>query len=73
MRERRQRACRAIAETPRARPQKLTGTGDPTPSKADIAITKTLKEALSLIDLRLLDHLIIGAGDITSLAEINKL
>jgi DNA repair protein RadC len=36
--------------------------GDPTPSEADITITKQLKTTLSPLDIRLLDHIIIGAG-----------
>lgn len=39
------------------------------PSQADIAITRHLKDALELIDVRLLDHMIIGDGQMTSLAE----
>ena len=39
------------------------------PSRADVQITRRLKEALNLIDVRVLDHLIIGDGDIVSLAE----
>ncbi|WP_303901562.1 RadC family protein [Thiohalomonas denitrificans] len=39
------------------------------PSRADEHITGRLKEALALIDVRVLDHLIIGDGQITSLAE----
>lgn len=39
------------------------------PSDADISITKKLKDALALIDVRVLDHLIIGQGVQTSLAE----
>lgn len=39
------------------------------PSTADERITLRLKEALGLVDIRLLDHLIIGDGEITSLAE----
>ena len=38
------------------------------PSQADIQITKRLKEALALVDIRLLDHLVVGA-DVTSMAE----
>jgi DNA repair protein RadC len=38
------------------------------PSKADEAITRKLKEALALVDVRVLDHLIVGE-DITSMAE----
>ena len=39
------------------------------PSDADIAITGKLKEALALIDVRVLDHLIIGHNTSASLAE----
>lgn len=39
------------------------------PSQADERITKRLKSALELVDIRLLDHLIIGAGPATSLAS----
>ncbi len=38
------------------------------PSKADENITKRLKDALALVDIRVLDHLIIG-GDIVSFTE----
>lgn len=43
------------------------------PSDADIDITQRLKTALALIDIRLLDHFIIGKGDITSLANEGKM
>lgn len=39
------------------------------PSAADLALTKHIQQALSLVDVRLLDHLIITAGHATSLAE----
>ena len=39
------------------------------PSQADERITKRLKSALDLVDIRLLDHLIIGDGKATSLAR----
>ncbi len=38
------------------------------PSRADERITRRLKSALELVDIRLLDHLIIGDGQATSLA-----
>jgi len=38
------------------------------PSQADERITRRLKSALELVDIRLLDHLIIGDGSSTSLA-----
>jgi len=43
--------------------------GDPTPSRADELVTQRLKEALSLVDIRLLDHLIVG-NTVLSLAEM---
>jgi DNA repair protein RadC len=39
------------------------------PSQADEVITRRLRAALELIDVRLLDHLVIGDGDCVSLAE----
>ena len=42
--------------------------GHSTPSQADITLTKRLKDALALVDIRVLDHLVIGS-DITSMAE----
>lgn len=39
------------------------------PSPADITITKRLMEALSLIDVRVLDHFVVGDGYCVSLAE----
>jgi DNA repair protein RadC len=42
--------------------------GDPSPSETDREITSRLEEALSLVDIRVLDHLVIGET-ITSFAE----
>lgn len=39
------------------------------PSRADEQITRRLQQALELVEVRLLDHMIIGDGEITSLAE----
>lgn len=39
------------------------------PSESDKQLTKRLKEALSLVDVRVLDHLIVG-HDIASFAEL---
>ncbi len=39
------------------------------PSHADEAITKRLKEALALVDIRVLDHFIVTAGESVSFAE----
>lgn len=43
--------------------------GDPTPSRADIAITNKIREAGSMIDIYLLDHIIIGDRSYISLAD----
>ncbi|AOV18847.1 hypothetical protein BJI67_16045 (plasmid) [Acidihalobacter aeolianus] len=43
--------------------------GGTTASSADRAITDRLKSALALIDVRLLDHFIVGGGEVASLAE----
>lgn len=42
--------------------------GDSKPSQADISITHTLRDALALMDIKVLDHLIVG-DDVVSLAE----
>lgn len=39
------------------------------PSRADEFLTATLKTALQLIDVRVLDHLVIGRGQVVSFAE----
>jgi DNA repair protein RadC len=39
------------------------------PSQADQRVTERLKKALSLVDVALLDHFIIGSGDPVSFAE----
>jgi DNA repair protein RadC len=43
--------------------------GNPDPSQADRLLTKRLQEALELVDVRVLDHFIIGDGDPLSMAE----
>lgn len=43
------------------------------PSQADIRLTRRLSETLALIDVRVLDHLIVGDGEISSLAERGQL
>jgi len=42
--------------------------GDPTPSMADIRITHRIREALELLDIRLLDHIVVGREGVVSLA-----
>ena len=39
------------------------------PSAADVAITRRLRDALALVDVRVLDHLIVGEATPVSLAE----
>ncbi len=43
--------------------------GVPTPSRADEALTQTLKVALALMDIRVLDHVIVAPGQALSMAE----
>ncbi|AEC21026.1 DNA repair protein radC-like protein [Pusillimonas sp. T7-7] len=43
--------------------------GIPKPSEADLALTRHLKHALTLVDVRLLDHIIVTGQNTTSLAE----
>ncbi|MGL5496758.1 MAG: JAB domain-containing protein, partial [Aeromonas sobria] len=47
--------------------------GDPEPSQSDRVFTQALKEALALVDVRLLDHLVVGAEGVVSLAERGQL
>ncbi len=39
------------------------------PSRADEFLTQTLKSALALDDVRVLDHLVVGQGQVVSMAE----
>ena len=43
--------------------------GVATPSRADEALTLTLKNALALVDVRVLDHIIVTPGAALSMAE----
>ena len=43
--------------------------GNPDPSNADKQLTKRLTDALALIDVRVLDHIVIGGADSFSFAE----
>ncbi|MCH9639651.1 MAG: DNA repair protein RadC [Betaproteobacteria bacterium] len=45
--------------------------GNTSPSHADKELTQTLKQALTLIDVKVLDHFIIANGSILSFAEHN--
>ncbi len=44
-----------------------SGVGEP--SQADIALTRRLKDALGLIDVRIIDHFIVGEGEPVSMSE----
>ncbi|MEW8428207.1 MAG: DNA repair protein RadC, partial [gamma proteobacterium symbiont of Ctena orbiculata] len=39
------------------------------PSRADRQITRRLKDALALVEIRVLDHIVIGEGEAVSLAQ----
>ena len=43
--------------------------GEVAPSAADRAVTARLKQALALVDIRLLDHVIVGGREASSLAS----
>lgn len=43
------------------------------PSASDRYITQRLQSALDLIDVRVLDHFVVGDGDVVSMAEIGML
>lgn len=43
--------------------------GDPEPSEADKKITVQLRDALSLIDVPVLDHIVVGAKECVSMTE----
>lgn len=41
--------------------------GDPTPSKADVDMTREIEAALKALDIRLHDHLVVGKADTVSM------
>ncbi len=43
--------------------------GSATPSRADEHLTHTLKAALALVDVRVLDHLVVTTSEVLSMAE----
>lgn len=64
-------ALRALAH--KARSVVLTHnhpSGDARPSEADEAVTQSLKAALSMLDVRVLDHIIVAGTACVSMAEI---
>ena len=42
--------------------------GDPEPSQADLTLTRKLQDALNLVDIRTLDHIVVGSEGCVSLA-----
>ncbi len=47
--------------------------GNPEPSQADKTLTHVLKQALDLVDVKVIDHFIIGNNNILSFAEHNMI
>ena len=47
----------------------MTSSGVAEPSRADELLTQTLKQTLALIDVRVLDHFVVGGGKAISFAE----
>ena len=43
--------------------------GSTRPSQADLSLTRTLREALALVDLSVLDHVIVSTNQFTSFAQ----
>ncbi len=46
--------------------------GDPTPSAEDVALTDRLRRVGELIGIRVLDHVVVGQGRYTSMAETGR-
>lgn len=44
--------------------------GDPSPSSHDLSLTRRLKESAEILQIRLLDHVIIGKSDYFSFEEV---
>jgi DNA repair protein RadC len=47
--------------------------GDPSPSDSDLALTRELQAGARIFHLRVLDHLVVGAGRYVSLARAGLL
>ena len=43
--------------------------GDPEPSQADLVLTRKLQDALNLVDIRTIDHIVVGSEGCVSMAE----
>lgn len=46
--------------------------GDPEPSSSDYRLTERLRDALALLEIRMLDHFIVGKGQPLSMAEAGR-
>ncbi len=44
--------------------------GDPKPSAADIAVTKNVQQAGNLLEIKMLDHIVVGTGGYQSILEL---
>ena len=44
--------------------------GEAEPSRADELLTQTLKSALNLVDVRIIDHFIVAGDKVVSFAEL---
>ena len=47
--------------------------GDPEPSEGDRLITQRLKEALDLVEVRTIDHIVVGVDECQSFADLGYL
>lgn len=45
--------------------------GDPTPSQTDVDLTQRIHEALVVMDVRLLDHIVVGRGSTVSIKQVH--
>lgn len=43
--------------------------GDPEPSNCDVMLTENLRRSLAMVDVRVLDHIIVGGGEPLSMLE----
>jgi len=43
------------------------------PSQADLDLTQQLRRALALVDVKLIDHLIVAAGEVVSMAQLGMI
>lgn len=65
------RPIRPVSSSDRASARFPSGVAEP--SRADTRLTERLRDALGLVDIRVLDHLIVGDGEPVSFAERGRL